>query len=60
MKNIFKLIKKIITSFCLLYTFNIITSKTGFFIPINIYTISLVTFIDFPGIILLVILKTII
>ncbi len=59
MKNIFKLIKRIIISFCLLYTFNFITSKTGFFIPINLYSITLVTLIDFPGIILLVILKTI-
>ena len=59
MKNIFKLIKKVIMSFCLLYTFNLITSKAVFFIPINLYSIILITLIDFPGIILLVILKII-
>lgn len=57
MKNIFKLIKKIIMSFCMLYTFNIITSKIGFFIPINIYSILIITIADFPGIILLSILN---
>ena len=59
MKNILKMIKRVIVSFFLLYTFNIITSKIGFFIPINIYSIFVVTLIDFPGIILLVILKII-
>lgn len=57
MKNIFKFIKRIIVSFCLLYTFNLITSKNGFYIPINLYTILLVTIIDFPGIMLLIILR---
>ncbi len=59
MKNIFKIIKRIIISFCLLYTFNLITSKIGFIIPINFYSIFLVATIDFPGIMILVILKVI-
>lgn len=59
MKNIFILIKRITVSFFLLYTFNLITIKIGFFIPINVYTISLITLIDFPGIILLIILRII-
>lgn len=59
MKNIFKFIKRIIMSFCLLYTFNLITSKIGFYIPINIITLTIVTIIDFPGILLLIILRSI-
>ena len=59
MKNIFKIIKRIIMSFCLLYTFNLITSKIGFYIPININTLIIVSLIDFPGVLLLIILKSI-
>lgn len=57
MKNIIKIFKRIIMAFCLLYTFNIITSKVGFFIPINIYSISIIIALDFPGIVLLILLK---
>ena len=59
MKNIFKIIKRITMSFFLLYTFNLITCKIGFFIPINIYTILVVTLTDFLGVALLIILSLI-
>jgi pro-sigmaK processing inhibitor BofA len=59
MKFIFKIIRRIIMSFCLLYTFNLITSKIGFYLPINIFTLTIVTIIDFPGILLLIILRNI-
>ena len=59
MKTIFKLIKKITISLGILYAFNIITSKVGFFIPINIYTIILIAFFDFPGLLMLIILNKI-
>ena len=60
MKNIFILIRKLTISFGLLYTFNIITSRIGFCIPINLYTLGVVTAIDFPGILILIIIKNII
>ena len=60
MKNIVYLLKKIIVSLCILYAYNIITSKIGFYIPINIYTILLITLLDLPGLLILIILKLLI
>ncbi len=39
---IFLIVKKLVWTLCLLYTVNIIISKTGKMIPINIYTIIIV------------------
>lgn len=57
MKKIMLIIKRIVMGLCMLYTFNILVSKTGLIIPINTYSILLVTILDIPGIILLLILK---
>ncbi|MGM9874494.1 MAG: pro-sigmaK processing inhibitor BofA family protein [Bacilli bacterium] len=51
------IIKKIVYALCLLYTINIFISKVGKIIPINIYTIILVTFFGFLAIISLIYLK---
>ena len=53
-KIIVKLIKKICLAFVMLYGLNIILSGVNIFIPINIITISLVTFLGVPSIIGLV------
>lgn len=57
MKFIIKILKKIIISLCILYTFNILTSKIGFYIPINFYTIFAISSLDFSGLILLIVLN---
>jgi len=51
---IIKIIKKIIFAVVLLYSFNLIAVKFGIIIPINYITISLVTLLDIPAMILLV------
>lgn len=51
------IIKKIVYTLCLLYTVNIIISKIGKTVPINVYTISLVYFFDFFAILALIYLK---
>ena len=52
------IIKKIVYALCLLYTVNIFISKVGKIIPINIYTIILVTIFDFFAVFLVVTLVT--
>lgn len=57
MNFIIKILKKIIISLCILYTFNVLTSKIGFYIPINFYTIFIVTSLDFSGLMVLIFLN---
>lgn len=59
MKNIFKLIVRIIMGMSFIYTFNIIMSSTKMFIPINLISTSVVTCLGFPGLLLLVFLNLI-
>jgi len=59
MKAIFKYIKKIILGGVMLYTYNLIASSFNITIPINIFTIIIVGFLDIPGLTALIILKTI-
>ncbi len=54
MKKIYKVIKKIIFAFAILYGFNIIMESMKLFIPINIYTIAAVATLGFPGLFVLV------
>lgn len=53
---IYNIIKKMVFSLCLLYSFNIIVGKTGFLLPINYYTIALLMLFGIPGVIGLIIL----
>lgn len=49
-----KILKKIIFAVVLLYSFNLIAVNFGIIVPINYATISLVTFLDIPAMVLLV------
>ena len=60
MKKVLLIIKKIVIALCMLYTFNVLIGKTGNIIPINTYSILLVSLLDIPGMILLIILKKIV
>lgn len=51
---IIKILKKLIFALVLLYSFNLIAIKFGIIIPINYITISLVTLLDIPAMVLLV------
>lgn len=48
-KSIFKIIKKIIVSIFVLYGYNIVTNKFNLNIPINIYTVGIISIFDTPG-----------
>ncbi len=54
-KSIIHILKRIIFSSLFLYSFNLISSKFNIIIPINIYTISILTLFDTPGFIGLII-----
>lgn len=49
-----KILKKLVFSIVLLYSFNLIAVKFGVIVPINYITILLVTFLDIPAMVLLV------
>lgn len=59
MKKIISLFKKIIFSFVILYSFNTIGSNFSLVIPINVITLSLVTFLGFPALLSLILLLVI-
>ena len=54
-----KYIKKIIMASFLLYAFNMVAIHFNILIPLNLWTIGFVSFFDLPGILILLILKTI-
>lgn len=54
MKHIYKITKRIIFAFAILYGFNIMMESLKLFIPINIYTVSSVAVLGFPGLFVLV------
>ncbi len=54
MKHIYKITKRIIFAFAILYSFNIIMESLKLFIPINLYTISSIAVLGFPGLFVLV------
>lgn len=51
------IIKKMVYTLCLLYTINVIISKIGKIVPINVYTIILVYFFDIFAILAIIFLK---
>ena len=54
LKKIFNLVKKFIVAVLLIYAYNKIALPSDLFIPMNIFTILLVTFCGIPSIIMLV------
>lgn len=53
--KLIKIVRKICMAFIMLYGLNLILSSANIFVPINLITIILVTFLGSPGIIGLVI-----
>lgn len=56
MKKVTYILKKIIFSFILLYTYNLIAVSFNLVIPINMFTIGILSILDAPGLILMVII----
>ena len=59
-KQIFKIIKKIVVSALLLYGYNVITLPIDVVIPINIINISLLTVLGIPALFALIFLNIVI
>ncbi len=57
MKIFFKYLKKFVLGGFLLYTYNLIAATFNITVPINIFTIITVGFLDIPGLLALVVLK---
>nr|MBP3258518.1 pro-sigmaK processing inhibitor BofA family protein [Bacilli bacterium] len=49
MKLIFKVVKKVVFAFLLLYGFNLLYGTFKINVPINLYTIGITTILGFPG-----------
>jgi len=58
-KKIFNLIKKFIVAVLLIYAYNKMSMPTELFIPMNVFTILLVTFCGLPSIVMLVLFSLI-
>lgn len=48
LEKLFYILKRLLLSFILLYSFNVISSNFNLIIPINFITLLLVFFLDFP------------
>lgn len=60
MKNVLVFIKKVILSFVILYTYNLIAVNFNMVIPINIVTIGLITFLGTPSLLALILFKVLV
>ena len=49
MKLIFKVVKKVVFAFLLLYGFNLLYGTFKINVPINLYTVGITTVLGFPG-----------
>lgn len=50
MKTIGKILKKMVFAFGILYGINVILKNTGIYIPINIPTLAISSFLGIPGV----------
>lgn len=55
-KKIYTLVRKIVLAFLMLYAFNYLLSSLRIYIPINLVTVGVVTFLGIPGLSSLIIL----
>ncbi len=60
LKKIFNIIKKIIFSFLFIYAYNLIATSLDATLPINIYTVGIVSILGIPSMVALVLLMKII
>lgn len=60
LKRIFSLLKKVVISAFALYGYNLIAAPTGLIIPINLITVSILTFLGLPSLVFLIIILVVI
>lgn len=60
LKCVFKIIKRIIISSFLLYAYNLIVQPVGLIIPINIFTVGLITILGVPALLSLIFIMVLI
>lgn len=60
LKKIYELIKKIIFSMLLLYGYNLIAAPINVIIPINFFTIFIITILGFPALFSLILIHILI
>lgn len=53
-KVIFTVLKKVVFAICVVYAFNMLASGLKVFIPINVFTVSVVSFLGLSGLLALV------
>lgn len=53
-KVIFMIIKRIVFAICLVYAFNLLAAGLKVFIPINFFTVSVVSFLGMSGMLALI------
>ena len=56
LKKIFELIKKIVFSVFIIYSFNLIAEPLNLIIPINIITVGLITILGMPALLSLILI----
>ena len=56
-KYIIRIIRKIVFSFMLLFSLNVMIKSLGVIIPINIFNVFIITILGLPGLITLLIIK---
>ena len=52
--GILKIVRNVILAFCFIYGFDLIATGMNIFIPINIFTVLVVTFLGIPGLLALI------
>ena len=57
MKLLLKVIKRVVLSFALLYSFNLLVSSYNLNVAVNIYSLIMVSILGIPGMIALLSLK---
>lgn len=60
LKKIFKIVKKVVLSIALLYSFNVLVSSLDILIPINYITVAIISFLGIPGLLSLLVLHLVI
>lgn len=57
LKTFIFIIKKLIESFLLLFSLNVVIKSLGIVVPINVFNLSIITLLGIPGLIGLLIIK---
>ncbi len=60
MKKILYFLKRVILSFIILYSYNLIAANFNMIIPINVITVGLITVLGVPSLIALLIIKIVV